>query len=218
MDRVFFTSTALTQPAGSFSFNDWELLLLGATYAFTDNLQGTAVILPPIVKDMPFFGIGSLKARSQLDANIHIAAIGSIMHFSLDDDYENQAWSVFSLGGMLTACLNDECSSILSGNVNVSFASETDDDSRLVTYAGSLVHKVSRRVKLMAELASGTIFDRGESTDMPGFLFTYGLRFAGPEFAADVGFARPVITDDDIDDDNPFVLGYPVLTFTYRAL
>src|SRR5512135_448696 len=36
--RVAIMPTALTPPKGTFSFEDWELLLVTASYAVTDNL------------------------------------------------------------------------------------------------------------------------------------------------------------------------------------
>lgn len=49
--RVAIMSTALTPPAGSFSFEDWELLLVSASYAPTDHLVLTATSMIPVTSD-----------------------------------------------------------------------------------------------------------------------------------------------------------------------
>ena len=56
IDRGFLLPTAMTQPAGTLTYNNYELLLHGITYGLTDRVQLSATVLSPITKDMPFFG------------------------------------------------------------------------------------------------------------------------------------------------------------------
>src|SRR5437868_15091620 len=63
IDRGFLLPTAMNQPAGSITYNNYELLLHGLTYAFTDRVQATVTVLAPIVKDMPFFGVAAVKGQ-----------------------------------------------------------------------------------------------------------------------------------------------------------
>ena len=48
-------STAETHPKGTFFFSDYELLLLQAGYAITDEFQLQLTGIPPIVKDQPYY-------------------------------------------------------------------------------------------------------------------------------------------------------------------
>src|SRR5262249_54443327 len=63
IDRGFLLPTAMTQPAGSVTYNNYELLLHGVTYGITDRVQGTVTVLSPIVRDMPFVGFAAVKGR-----------------------------------------------------------------------------------------------------------------------------------------------------------
>ena len=48
LDRGFLLPTAMTQPKGTLTYNNYELLLHGVTYGITDNLQVSATVLSPI--------------------------------------------------------------------------------------------------------------------------------------------------------------------------
>ena len=48
------------------------------------------------------------------------------------------------------------------------------------------------------------------------FAFDYGVRFSGRNFGVDVTFLEPLASTTG-SFDNPFILGYPFLAFTYRT-
>jgi len=77
IDRAFLLPTAMTQPAGSATYNNYELLLHGFTYGVTDRVQATLTVLAPIVKDMPFFGIVAGKWQVASLPRLHVAVQGS---------------------------------------------------------------------------------------------------------------------------------------------
>src|SRR5215471_11701396 len=78
IDRGFLLPTAMTQPAGSLTYNNYELLLHGLTYGVTDRIQATLTVLSPITTDMPFVGFGALKARIVATDRLHVALQGTL--------------------------------------------------------------------------------------------------------------------------------------------
>src|SRR5687768_4361434 len=61
--RNWLTPTALTPPAGTWSFSDFELLMVSGGYAITDQLSVSVTTLLPVFEEMPFFGILSGKLQ-----------------------------------------------------------------------------------------------------------------------------------------------------------
>src|SRR3990172_3839989 len=114
IDRGFInllSPTAETQPRGSFSFNDSQLILLGLTYGATDNLQLSFMTLAPIFEDMPFFGIFGAKWQAVRAGRVHLAAVGNLFYASAD----GESGSAGLLGGAASVCLDPTCASLASG-------------------------------------------------------------------------------------------------------
>ena len=78
IDRGFLLPTAMTQPAGSVTYNNYELLLHGVTVGITDRVQGSVTVLSPIVRDMPFVGFAAVKGRVLSTERFHLAVQGSL--------------------------------------------------------------------------------------------------------------------------------------------
>jgi hypothetical protein len=206
----FFMPTALTPPAGTFGFHDYELFIIGASYAPTDQFLISASTLVPLVNDQPFVGLFSAKYQVLRSGSVRVAAHGSTLFAAGNGD------SIFSgaLGGVATVCLNLECSSHLSGYAAAGFASGTSSAVPFV-FSGGAVLKLSRRVKFLVE--GDGAFVAGEVNDLAnGFLLWYGLRFTSANISGDVGFVKPVSYDDSYDTE-VFPIGFPVVSFTYRS-
>jgi len=215
--RAWISPTALTPPKGTWSFSDWELFWVGASYAFTDNLQASASTMVPITSDQPLILLftGKLKIYSQ--GRVRLAGHLAVNHISYDDaDDDFSGFSAGALGGAATLCLDDNCDSHVNGYLAGGFLLEADVDQTSVPFlvAASLVKKMSRRVKLVFEVDSG--FVTGEVDEMSEvFLGWYGLRFTSRHIGVDFGFMRPFGPDVDWD---VFPMGFPVLNFTYRGV
>jgi hypothetical protein len=217
LDRGFVLPTAMTQPAGSITYNNYELLLHGVTYGVTDNLQLSATVLAPIVKDMPFVGIASIKARLYRGRRVHLAVQGSIGGATDVSSRENDAVGsgtrgvfIAGAGGLASVCLRADCSSLLSASATYEHASGSGDDGGALIYGISAVHRVGAHVKLLGELASAgnnRSFDAQNSA-----LLNYGVRFYGNSIASDIGFIKPIGSDVA----GPFVLGLPFASVSYR--
>jgi hypothetical protein len=218
IDRGFLLPTAMTQPAGSVTYNNYELLLHGVTYGITDRVQASVTVLSPIVQDMPFLGFAAVKARIVSVDRFHLALQGSLGwgHSFQSSDTTRDIYTG-GVGAFASYCLREDCSSLVSASATYqaafpgSFSNRTD----MVIYGGSIVHGVGRHFKLLGEVASAA--GRGGSTgdiqNVDGVLVGYGVRFHTDAIAADVGFMKPVsggATDGD------FIMGLPFVSVSYR--
>ena len=215
IDRGFLLPTAMTQPAGSLTYNNYELLLHGLTYGITDNVQASVTVLSPIVEEMPFVGFGAIKARLPLSARVHLAFQGSVgMAHAFDVSAEDLDPTVYTIGGgaFLSACLRDDCSSIASASaIATKGFSNGRSSPYAIIYGGSIVHRVRPRIKLLLELTSAAAASGGDAENIPGLLASYGVRFHTGSIAADVGFVRPFG-----EDTGDFLMGLPFVNVSYR--
>jgi hypothetical protein len=70
----------------------------------------------------------------------------------------------------------------------------------------------------MAEPAMVGALGTGSSNITSGafFAFDYGVRLSGKNFGVDITFIEPVAATTGTFN-NPFILGYPFVAFTYRT-
>jgi hypothetical protein len=220
IDRAFLTPTAQTQPAGSLVFSDYELLFMGLTYGVTNDFQITAMTMVPLGEGAPWVGIFSGKYRLLKTGRLRVAAQGSAIFVRepqiFDDSSQDTAW-IYTLGGVASLCLDDDCASLASVTATTAFSSE-GESSNAFLYSGSLVHRLNRRTKLMLEYVSAAAKSETGGWDAAeGGIASYGLRFYSGEISGDIGFMKPVgENSDEADDEMP--MGFPFINFTYRAL
>jgi hypothetical protein len=207
----------MTQPAGSVTYNNYELLLHGISYGITDRVQASVTVLSPIVRDMPFVGFAAIKGRILATDRFHLALQGSLgWGHAFDTTSDANAYTA-GAGAFASYCLRSDCSSLLSASATyqLGLADGATDRAHMVIYGGSLVHRVGRHVKLLGEVtsAAGGIGVAGESENIDGVLVGYGVRFHSNDIAADVGFVKPIVADSGSDD---FLLGLPFVNVSYR--
>ena len=219
IDRGFLLPPAMTQPAGSVTYNNYELLLHGVTYGITDNVQASITVLSPIVQDMPLIGFGAVKARILSVDRFHLAVQGSLgwAHVFNSSDINGGDVYTAGVGAFASYCLREDCSSLVSASATyqAAFPGSFSDRADMVIYGGSIVHSVGRHVKLLGEVASaaGGKIGSGDVQNIDGLLVGYGVRFHTDAIAADVGFIKPVsggATDGD------FIMGLPFVSVSYR--
>ena len=225
IDRGFIQPTAMTQPAHSLTYNNYELLLHGLSYGITDRLQASVTVLAPIVEQMPFVGVASVKYRVLATPRFHLALQGSATMVSVSfhtsdapdgSNTSNSSAYLFGAGAFASTCLRDDCSSLASVNVTYQFArsGDTDGTAHALVYGGSLVHRVAPHTKLLGEITSMAASDgsaRGFD-NVSGALLSYGVRLHTANIASDIGFMKPIFSD--VND--PFVLGLPFINVSYR--
>jgi hypothetical protein len=218
-DRGFLLPTAMTQPAGSITYYNYELLLHGVTYGITDRVQVSGTVLSPIVRDMPFVGFAAVKARVLSAGRFNMAVQGSLgwgHAFDISDANINP--NVFSGGAGVFAsyCLRQDCSSLLSASATYQLVwGGSTGPTHVVIYGGSLVHRVARNVSLMVEVTSAAGADRNMSglDNLGGMLVSYGLRFHTGNVAADVGFLKPI---NNRGGSGELLTGIPFVSVSYR--
>jgi len=219
IDRGFLLPTAMTQPAGSVTYNNYELLLHGVTVGITDRVQGSVTVLSPIVKDMPFVGFAAVKGRILSTERFHLALQGSLgwgHAFDVDSTTTDGNLYTFGGGAFASYCLRQDCSSLVSASATYSLVlpGGFDGAAHTVIYGGSVVHRVGRHVKLLGEVTSAAAGVTGSNDweNINGVLVGYGVRFHTDAIAADVGFIRPV--GPDLDGD--LLVGLPFVNVSYR--
>jgi hypothetical protein len=215
VDRGFLLPTAMTQPAGSVTYNNYELLLHGLSFGITDNVQASVTVLSPIVQDMPFVGFGAIKAHLPVGERLHLAVQGSAGFGHAFGGSEEADVYTLGAGAFASVCLREDCSSLASGSVTYQMGFARGSGSSggyLIIYGGSIVHRVTPHVKLLLEITSAAAGGSNTETDnMPGFLAGYGVRFHTANIAADVGFVRPFG-----EDSSEFLMGLPFASVSYR--
>lgn len=219
VDRSWFMPTAMTQPAGSFAFSSYELILMGLSYAPTDNLQISATFLTPITADMCCWGILGGKLRLVDAGRFHFAALGQVALasaqgidlYGVGTEGRSTFWAVLG-GGAASVCLDDSCRALASAWLMTGANQYSSATEWPIIYGGSFTF--GHHVKLLVEADSAALI--GDiTTAARGALVTYGVRFTGRNLAGDIGFTRPFSADTDMGS---LFLGIPVVTFTYRAL
>jgi hypothetical protein len=224
IDRGFLLPTAMTQPAGTITYNNYELLFHGVSYGVTDRIQATLTVLSPIVTDMPFVGLGAVKARIVSLDRFNVAVQGSVgwLHEFSNSSTSSSSNNAYTLGAGAFAsfCLRDDCTSLLSASATyeLMFADGSSNTGRLLVYGGSVVHRVSPHIKLLGEVASAAIGSNVDTAsnsldNVSGLLVSYGVRFHTNNMAGDVGFMKPF----DSNGNSPgILLGFPFVSFSYR--
>lgn len=209
--RMWMAPTALTEPAGTWSFSDYELLLVGLSYAVTDTVSISANTLLPIVEDMPFWMLLNGKAQIVRSGNVRLAVQGALTH-----GRENgEGVTAGILGGALSYCLDVDCHSLVNAYVGAGFAHE-DQSAVPLVMSGSLLYRVSKYVKIMLEADTLRIVGNDINQGVDGFLAWYGVRFTSKIIGVDLGFVKPICTGDS-DCSDGLVMGVPFVSFTYRS-
>ena len=227
-DRIMTVQTAETLKEGKNSISDYELGILQYSYGITDKLQFSLMFTVPVLQTMI---VPSLKYRF-LDTEILKMSITAFAAFGVV-----YTVSDFVAGGggatvSMDVCLDGgKCASIFTvegqvfGGGASSYGHNSDSASTLTfNTAAGVQGRVADKVKLLLELSFSGARPSGSSG---GGMFTvnYGIRIHGTEFAADIGFMRPVFTvgfsnNDVYVFDNAVMkylpMGFPYLAFTYQ--
>lgn len=219
IDRAFLEPTAMTQPAGSLTYNNYELLLHGFTYGITDRVQASVTALSPIVKDMPLLGIAAVKWQVLSMSRFHLALQGSagLSHSFNGDNLADSTSNAYLLGAgaFATYCLRADCASLVSVNASYESVLAGGNMANGVVFGGAIVQRLTSHVKLLGEVTAGTSKVSGADnfSTIDGALVSYGVRFHTNRIASDVGFIKPVSFSGDSSD---FLLGLPFVSVSYR--
>ena len=221
--RVAIMSTALTPPAGTWSFEDWELFLISASYAVSDQFVITATTMVPVTSEL-YWGVLSGKLQVVKQGNLRVALQGGLigaLESSTSYDAANNATtsktstSALELGAAATLCIDPECFSHVDGAVVAGFAHQSDS-SVPVGFQAGFVGRISNHVRFVAEADTAHVFGN-LSGQANGFLGWYGVRFTSRQIGVDLELVRPFCSSSDCDMKT-FPLGFPFVAFSYRGL
>lgn len=221
--RVAIMPTALTPPAGTWSFEDEELFLVGASYAVSDQFVISASTMIPITSKFYWgFLSGKLQVLKQgpLRLALQAGAFGVYATSTSIDSAGNtttsssDSTSAFEVGGAATYCLDADCYSHLDGAVVAGFAHQ-GNSSVPVAFMGGVVARISNRVRLVVEADTAHLFGN-LSGQANGLLAWYGLRFTSRSIAVDLELVKPFCGGSSCDGGPP--VGLPFVAFSYRGL
>jgi hypothetical protein len=215
IDTVVFSSTALGNPKGSFQLSDWESIVLGGTYALSDNFQISLASVPPVVKDQPFFALGSAKLSIPIGNHLHVAGIGTLGYTQV---ICSGCAETSYLGGVIqgvgTWCFDAGCQSTVTGFIGTGFAISQNSGTLPLVFGGSIVARIAKHVKLMAEVEGGgaaALTTGATSQLLDGVVLVAGARIYSRVVSVDVAFLRPTSAETPL---GLFVI--PVLAFSAR--
>lgn len=209
-DHNILTPTAETINQGDLTFNSYELFFAGMSYGVTDDLQLTFTTLLPIVNSIPFVGLFTAKYKLMDNGNTAFAILPGLLYTK----YEGASAGSFNLTAVFSMSLNQDNLLSFSSTMNIPFLENKTLDGMLFTFTAAINSRISKYVKLVAELSLAGAYANGEfHLGTEAMLFNYGIRFFNKDLAAMLSFLRPIITGDG---ENPIILGYPYVTFTAK--
>lgn len=183
--HAWIAPTALTRPAGSFTFTTYQLMLVEATYAFTDRVQasvGAGFIWPDNGPTLLEANLrGQVVRWRQLRGTIAAGVFSVLGTYS--------ATHLIGAGPVASVCLDDRCASVLSlaglaGVVRGDYEGN-DRHGRGAIVAPSAVVAVLRHLKLVGEVNALVA-----SGHHPDAAWTLALRMPYRTFAAELGTMR----------------------------
>ncbi len=204
VDRVVLLPSAETQPAGTIAINDYELLMVGLTFAPTDNLQVSATVLPPL-KNVSLFANLTAKYRLVGSGRLHLALQTGLAYLYDDDvgdggDTGLTSDSLVLQGGVLASlCLDGACGwqASASAIAMVPVAGNYNGSTRLgVVYGGGITGLIAAHAKLLFEVDSIVTEDlyQGYQSgvgELGSGAVSGGIRLFGRRVAVDLVAVRP---------------------------
>ena len=208
-DRVILFPTAETQPKDSFFVSSYELVLIQVGYAVTDDFQLSALVLPPLIEEQPYFISPTLKFNLVRSEQGNVALLGGVDFITDNDGDESAVLGRIGAAGQL--CLDPACDSSLTANVH-GWTALTEGDGSIIFLSAGATIAASELVSLLIEPTYPVIVANGETRDIDFFVLAYGVRLSGAQFGLDLTLARPFG-----DDGSLFVLGLPFVVASYRS-
>ncbi len=198
-DRVILLPTAYTHPKGTVFVSNYDIVLLQAGYAMTDQTQISFSAVPPLGDEgIAFFDL-TLKTGLVQSGLVRAAALGSVTGGAGTDI---GTLFVGRIGGVVQLCMSAGCGSGFTLSSNGVLAGPV---LLMVNGVGGIL-RIGRRVSLLAEVQTLVPIGR-EGNQWNGAALGGGIRFHFSRWAFDLALIRTVRGQDPI----------PFLTVTYRS-
>jgi hypothetical protein len=197
---VILLPTAYTHPKGTVFVSNYDIVLLQAGYAITDQTQLSFSAVPPLGGEgIAFFDLTLKTALAQVGL-VRAAASGSAT-----GGVGNDIGTLFvgRIGGVVQLCMSPRCGSSFTLSSNGVLAGPV---LMMVNGVGGIL-RVGRRVSLLAEVETLVPIGR-EGNQWNGAALGGGVRFHFSQWGFDLSLVRTVRGKDPL----------PVLTLTYRSV
>ena len=198
-DRVVLLPTATTHRKGSVFISSYDIVLVQAGYAFSDDTQITLTTIPAAPEGILFLDV-TLKTSLYRGGLVRAAAMGSATGLA---QKEIGVVLVGRAGAAAQLCLTPSCDSSFSISSNVALAGPV-----VAMFNGvGLIYRVGQSVSLLGELASLIPVGKygGEAN---GGMLGGGVRFHLEHWGFDLTLVRALGFS---------TITLPVLTATYRS-
>ena len=198
-DRVILLPTAYTHPKGTVFVSNYDIVLLQAGYAITDETQISFSAVPPLGGEgIAFFDL-TLKTALAQRGLVRAAALGS-----MTGGVGKDIGTLFlgRVGGVVQLCMTANCGSGFTLSTNGVLAGPV---LLMVNGVGGTL-RVGRRVSLLAEVETLVPIGR-EGNQWNGAALGGGVRFHFSHWGFDLSLVRTVRGKDAL----------PLLTVTYRS-
>jgi hypothetical protein len=193
VDRTFFLPTAETQPAGSVTISNYDLVVFDLSVALTDRLQigETAFMVLPFTETKLF--LTHVKWQLWHSGGWRLSLLGGLGYVR-GEQYEGPRGETHvstlfpQIGAVVSYCVGSDCQSMVSLGAHT-FGPSIDDAGLhgTLVYGGSVTGRLSSHIKLMAEFMSAGWVEKEGAQLAAGALVTAGLRFHNGNLAGDVG-------------------------------
>jgi hypothetical protein len=181
-------------------------------YAVTDHLQVSFTGIPPLFTDQPYFF--DVTAKFNLHRGDVFRSAVQVAFDTVVSPTSNPR-SVFGVRAGLIGqfCLIADCLTSFTLNAGTLL---TDQPNAVVPvyFAGGLLVHITDVFKLMVEPNYTAAVGNGKVDGPTGLLLNYGMRLSSKQFGFDLAFIKPLGSRDS----GGFVMGIPVVSFTYRTL
>jgi hypothetical protein len=196
VDHGFFLPTAETQPAGSVTVSNFDLVVFDLSVALTDRLQvgETAFMVMPFTETKLF--LTHVKWQLWRSGGWRLSLLGGLGYVG-GESYDGPAGErhvseLFpQIGAVASYCVGGDCSSMVSFGAHGFHTGGPSLDARvlhgMLVYGGSFTARLTSHIKMMAEVMSAGSVAADGAQLAAGALVTAGLRFHSGSVAADVG-------------------------------
>lgn len=215
VDRGLLSPTALTQPSGSVTLSDYEVVGVSASVGILGRAQ---LSVGAMSWGLPFGVAGSLKVRMLSIQRVHVAVIGAAAYWR-QQKYVANAFLLF--GAASSLCLDEACRSVASAFAITGRQYNDMDDagpssSRPLLLGAGLVLRVAESLALVLESSAFRGFDCTRSYSSCAAL-TYlsggGVRLMRGRLWADVALLVRLGAERLLGDCYGCFGPYPVLPF-----
>jgi hypothetical protein len=205
VDHVVLMPTAETHPAGTAYFSSYEILLLQAGYAISNDAQLTLSFIPIVNDDLALPLDVSLKGVLVRSRRVRVAAMASASGVG---SFEDRPGLIGRVGGVTQLCFDDACRSSANVAANLLLLG----NQLIAVDAAGAILRFSDLAALLVELQSAVPFGRdvGRYNGVGGAI---GFRLSGVRWAVDLSMEAPLtsLTSDNVPR------AFPVVTVTYRT-